>query len=126
MGKYTILEDNRIDEYIDSYLEKIVEVIFEFVPHKNIRSIILGGSFGKGDGSVIVDALGVKPQRDFDLGIIMRRRVPPVYVVELLKKRLANKFCSITDPDYHLMGNLIPEIKITTVSNRKEILILVS
>jgi hypothetical protein len=117
MGKYTVLEDPQIDEYIDCYLERVVHTIFEYIPRVHIRSIILGGSFGKGDGSVIVDALGVKPQRDFDLGIIMRRRVPPVYVVELLKKRLANKFCSITDPDYHLMGNLIPEIKITTLEN---------
>lgn len=117
MGKYTVLEDPRIDEYIDRYLERVVETIFECIPRTHIRSIILAGSFGKGDGSVIVDDQGVKPQRDFDLGIIMRGKIPPRYVVELLQKRLADKFCSITDPDYHLMGDLIPEIGVTTLDN---------
>jgi len=117
MGKYTILEDPRIDEYIDSYLERVVEAIFECIPRAHIRSIILGGSFGKGEGSVIVNDQEVKPQRDFDLGIIMRRNTPPRYVVKIIQKRLKDRFCSINDPDYHLMDNLIPEIGVTTLEN---------
>ena len=117
MGKYTVLEDPRIDEYIDSYLERVVETIIESIPRTNIRSIILGGSFGKGEGSVIVNDQVVQPQRDFDLSIIMRGKAPPRYVVELLQKKLTDKFCTITDPDYHLMGDLIPEIGVTTLEN---------
>lgn len=117
MGKYTILQDPRVDEYIDKYLESVVEALFESIPRSHVRSIILGGSFGKGEGSVVVDNQGVKPLRDFDLCIVYRGKRPPRDFVKNLQKKLEHRFCSATDPDYHLMGDLIPEIGVTTLEN---------
>jgi len=115
MGKYTILEDPRVDEYIDRYLERIVKVLLENIP--GIRSIILAGSFGKGEGSVLVDSQRVKPLRDFDLCIIFSKKVPPRDFIKNIQKKLQDRFCSIKDNDYHLMGDLIPEISATTLEN---------
>lgn len=114
MSKYTILKDARVDEYIDGYLEEVVETLRESV--SGIRSIILAGSFGKGEGSVFVDSLEVKPLRDFDLVIIFRKKAPPMNLIKNIQVQLQHRFCSMKVRDeYHLMNNLIPEIKVTTL-----------
>lgn len=114
MGKYTILEDPRVDDYIDRYLESVVEALLESV--SGIHSIMLAGSFGKGEGSVLVDSQWVKPLRDFDIVIIFRKKAPPRNLIRNIQKRLQDRFCSIKD-DYYLMGDLIPEIGATTLEN---------
>lgn len=117
MGKYTILEDPRIDEFIDSYLKRIVKLILKCIPPKNIRSIVLAGSFGKGEGSVVVNDQCIEPLRDFDICIILRERLPDSLCssyAHLLRKLTYN---TIVDSDYPLMGNMIPEIKMTTLED---------
>ncbi len=117
MGKYTILDDPRVDKYIDNHLEKVIDILFKNIPRSSIRSILLGGSFGKGEGSVLVDSQGIKPLRDFDLCVIFREKAPPEDLINAIRKRLEDRFCFIRDPDYHLLGDLIPEISATTLEN---------
>lgn len=114
MGKYTVLEDPRVDEFIDEYLKKVVEALLENM--SGICSIILAGSFGKGEGSVLIDPQSVKPLRDFDLFVIFKGKVPPVKFIQNLQNRLQEKFGSIRVHDkYYLSNDLVPEIKATTL-----------
>ncbi len=114
MGKYTILEDPRVDECIDGYLKRVVDALLEDLP--GIRSIILAGGFGKGEGSVIVDNHGVKPLRDFDLVVIFGERVPSVEFIQDVQRRLQDRFGSMrVDDEYYLSNDLVPEIKATTL-----------
>jgi len=115
MGKYTILKDPRVDKYIDKYLEDVIQLIVENIPSSRISSIILAGSFGKGEGSVIIDDHGVKPLRDFDIKIIFKSKPPPAYFITDLRKKIEHKFGLSLDPEYPLIGNLIPEIGVTTL-----------
>ena len=115
VGKYTIHEDLRVDEYIDRYLERVVEALLESV--SGIRSIILAGSFGKGEGSVLVNGETVKPLRDFDLCVVFREKVPPRDLIKNIRKRMQDRFGSIKVHDYYLMGDLIAEIGATTLEN---------
>lgn len=116
MGKYTILEDPRVDEYIDEYLKKVIDALLEDL--SGIRSIILAGGFGKGEGSVLIDSEGVKPLRDFDLVIVFREKTPPVKFMKNIQEKLQNRFCSVKVQDeYYLCNDLIPEIKPTTLQN---------
>lgn len=50
MGKYTINDDPLIDQVIESHMQRIVA---EITSHLKPTSIILRGSFGRGEGSVI-------------------------------------------------------------------------
>lgn len=114
MGKYTVLEDPRVDEFIDEYLQRVVEALVDNMP--GIRSIILTGSFGKGEGSVLLDNQGVKPLRDFDLVVIFKGKVPSVEFVKALQKNLQEKYGSLrVDDKYYLLNDLVPEIKATTL-----------
>lgn len=116
MGKYTALEDPRVDEYIDGYLKRVIEVILQDLPA--IRSIILAGSFGKGEGSVVIDSEGVKPLRDFDIVVVFREKTPPLGIIKNVQKSLQERFCSMKVQDkYYLSNDLIPELKATTLQN---------
>jgi hypothetical protein len=116
MGKYTILEDPKVDEYIDGYLKKVVDALLEDL--SGIRSIILAGGFGKGEGSVLIDSEGVKPLRDFDIVVVFREKTPSVKFMKNVQEKLQNKFGSMKVQDeYYLYNDLIPEIKPTTLQN---------
>jgi len=114
MGKYTVLEDPKVDEFIDGYLGRVVEALLENM--SGIRSIILAGSFGKGEGSVVTDSQGVRPLRDFDFYVIFSGKVPPVKFIQNVQKRLQEKFGSMRVHDeYYLSNDLVAEIKATTL-----------
>jgi predicted nucleotidyltransferase len=115
MGKYTILRDPRVDKYIDLYLERVVEALLAKM--QGIRSIILGGSYGKGEGSVLVDGKSVKPLRDFDIWVIFGERRSRDPFVEKIERELRERFATASDQDYYLTGDLIPEIHATTLES---------
>jgi predicted nucleotidyltransferase len=115
LGKYSVHDDPKVDECIDRYLGRVVEAILEGV--SGVRSIILAGSYGKGEGSVLVDGQTIKPLRDFDLCVIFKGKVPSRDSIKKMQKRLQERFSSIKNDDYYLMGNTLPEIGATTLEN---------
>ena len=58
---------------IQDYLEIIKEEIIKNVP--DVKSIIVGGGFGRGEGSVEVVGKRVIPINDFDLFIITKKEI---------------------------------------------------
>lgn len=73
MGKFTKYDDTWIDEQIQSQLNKIVEIIKDIADKKNIniKSIILTGGFGRGEGSVMITDKKVIPLKDYDILVII-------------------------------------------------------
>lgn len=70
MGKYTEHECERIDDKIDSQLHLITNTILENIP--GVKSIVLAGGFGKGEGSVEITQDGeIRLLRDFDIVAIV-------------------------------------------------------
>lgn len=68
MGAYTVLEDKRVDEAVERDLRLIAERIREVTP---ALSIILGGGFGRGEGSVLLEAGRVQPVNDYDIFVVI-------------------------------------------------------
>jgi hypothetical protein len=66
MGTYTVREDRNIDEVVAQDLRFIVDRIREALP---VRAIILGGGFGRGEGSVLITVNGIRPVNDYDIFI---------------------------------------------------------
>lgn len=66
MGIYTVRDDKNIDEVIAKDLALIVNRIREALP---VRAILLGGGFGRGEGSVLITRDGIRPVNDYDIFI---------------------------------------------------------
>lgn len=68
MGIYTILDDEKIDSVIERDLKLIIGRILNTV---TVHSIILGGGFGRGEGSVLIDQGKIQAVNDYDLFVII-------------------------------------------------------
>jgi len=86
MRHYTVYDDRGIDDTVSRDLTIIVRDITTALP---VRSILLGGGFGRGEGSVLIDQQGVRPINDYDLILV----VPDDFAIDLrpLGKELAKK-----------------------------------
>lgn len=86
MGLYTVYDDQRVDEAVADDLKLIVESVTATLP---VRSIILGGGFGRSEGSILIDGNNIHPVNDYDLFLI----VPDDFETDLrpLSKELAKK-----------------------------------
>ena len=113
MGKYTHLDDPRVDAYIDERLKTIVNSFVQGAP--GIRSILLTGSYGRGEGSAIVTATGVTLLRDFDLVLLFHKRVPRKEVASI-SDRLERMFCPPRDASYHYMDDFSLDVKPSTLA----------
>jgi len=68
MGIYTVREDEAVDKVIAKDLEFIVNRVREALP---VRAIILGGGFGRGEGSVLIDNAGIRAVNDYDVFLVI-------------------------------------------------------
>ncbi|MBN1874072.1 MAG: hypothetical protein JXA33_07565 [Anaerolineae bacterium] len=71
MGKYTVLDVPIVDQTIDAHIHQIVAAIRAKV---DPQSLILRGSFGRGEGSVRVEGRDVHFLSDYELAIVMPQR----------------------------------------------------
>jgi hypothetical protein len=86
LGLYTVYNDQRVDDAIALDLKLIVETITSALP---VRSIILGGGFGRSEGSVMVDGNNIRPVNDYDLFLIISDDIETD--LRTLSKELAKK-----------------------------------
>ena len=75
MGKYTIYDDKYIDDNLNIYFNEIVQKIIEIVGITNIKAIVLFGSFGRGEGGIIIENGKVVPVNDFDITIFVNKNL---------------------------------------------------
>ena len=70
--KYTLYGINEIDNKISNDLKLIVDNVVRLLGKENIHSIILTGSFGKGEGGAFLHDGKVKVINDYDISIKRR------------------------------------------------------
>ena len=74
MGKYTVNSNDKVDKQLDSYFGLITNEVINLIG-KNIVAIVLFGSFGRGEGGVVIKNNKVKPVNDFDISIYIRGNI---------------------------------------------------
>lgn len=67
MGVYTYLEDQQIDQLVENHLQRIVGAVCARI---NPYAIVLRGSFGRGEGSVILENDHTKFLSDYEIDVI--------------------------------------------------------
>jgi hypothetical protein len=72
MGRFTKHNVDMIDFQIQSQLDLIVYAIVDIL-QKNVVAIILGGGFGKGEGSIKFVGERVLPFRDYDILVVVKK-----------------------------------------------------
>ena len=87
MGKYTVNSNDKVDKQLDSYFGLITNEVINLIG-KNIVAIVLFGSFGRGEGGVVIKNNKVKPVNDFDISIYIRGNIikPEVFSQKLETK----------------------------------------
>lgn len=75
MGRYTVHNNKLVDEKLDNYFNQIVERIIDVVGKENIKAIVLFGSFGRGEGGVVIENKKVIPVNDFDITIFVNNNL---------------------------------------------------
>lgn len=68
MGKYTPLDDPRVDEGLERQVREIVDAIR--VAHPATEAVFLVGGFGRGEGSAILQDGTAKALNDYDLLVL--------------------------------------------------------
>jgi hypothetical protein len=73
-GIYTVLDNPQVDAFIQTQLDRIVEAISRLLGG-HLVAVVLGGGFGRGEGSVMVDADGaMHVVNDYDIEVVYRER----------------------------------------------------
>jgi len=70
MGKYTFFDDPLSDSLIDTHLKCITS---EVVDNLSPLSVILGGSFGREEGSVMREGSAVEILSDYEIGVVTKK-----------------------------------------------------
>ena len=83
MGKFTILKDSRVDSLVEAHLKIAIKEINKI---DGVRSIILVGGFGRGEGSILVEDKNIIPLNDYDIYLISDENIN-----EDVLNRTANK-----------------------------------
>ena len=75
MSRFTLSNSTVVDEVIQRHLNKFVSFVLDQLGIENTYSVVLGGSFARGEGSAKVIEDGIFPQVDFDIFIFSRRKI---------------------------------------------------
>lgn len=77
MGIYTAYNLPAVDQTIDEHMQLLTELCLANLDD-NLDSLVLAGSFGRGEGSVLINADGtVEPLRDYDVRVVLLRPPAP-------------------------------------------------
>src|SRR5215216_6585406 len=77
MGTYTAYDIPAVDSAIEAHMQTLWRLCSGYLG-ANLDSLILSGSFGRGEGSVFIHADGsVEPLRDYDTRLILHSPVGP-------------------------------------------------
>jgi hypothetical protein len=97
MAKYTIDGTSKLDDLIDSHMSRIIQAVLDKVPKEEIKALILGGGYGRGEGGILLDNGEEKLYNDYDLFVITpnlnRIKLKKIdRELKLVHKELTNQF----------------------------------
>ena len=68
-SRYTVYGSSQLDERIDADMETIRKSIFPIFEPQDLRAIILGGGYGRGEGGVFISEGTESLYNDYDMQI---------------------------------------------------------
>ncbi len=83
MGRYTAYDEEWIDTEIQNHLDIAVD---ELKKIDGVKSIILTGGFGRGEGSITIKNEKVVPVNDYDIYVIVNKRIDEEILNKTAKK----------------------------------------
>lgn len=118
MGRYTLHEEKWVDKKIQQDMDIICSEILNII---RPISILLIGSFGRGEGSVFIDKEIVYPLKDYDILVILdKKKLLSTEVLQELEKKIYNRlgYINPTSRDF-LFSDFVITIEQTTFDNLK-------
>ena len=86
-ANYTVFQDERINNHIKNDLEIIKKEIFK--EFDGVECILLGGGFGREEGSVVVYKSKIQPLNDYDIYIVSENKLNHEKI-QLIRSRLSS------------------------------------
>lgn len=84
MGIYTQYDLPQVDAVIEAHMQTLRDICLSRLG-ANLASLVLSGSFGRGEGSVLLHSDGsIEPLRDYDTRVILNQPVPSA-VIETIR-----------------------------------------
>jgi hypothetical protein len=72
LKNFTRSGNSEAESVISNMLSDITNIVLKHLPQYNIRSLILLGGYGKGEGGILVTASSLRPHNNFDLMLITK------------------------------------------------------
>jgi hypothetical protein len=83
MGTYTAYDLPQVDATVERHMERLKELCLARLG-SDLNSLVLSGSFGRGEGSVLLHEDGwIEPLRDYDVRMVVEQPVPPVVLEQI-------------------------------------------
>ena len=96
--KYAAVEDQKVQDFIEIQLKLIGQIIEKMIP--GIVSIVLSGSFSRGEGSIqVLNEQDFIIQKDFDI-FIFSREIPDQLTYKTLKDRVLKEIKTSNNVHY--------------------------
>lgn len=117
MGKFTIYDDSEVDRQIQNQLDKVVRIIVEAVT--SVRSVILYGGFGRGEGSIKLVNGMVTPLHDYDIKVVAKK-MPDRKTRAAIRRMIHNELgLSESKQEFYAFSDFVVTVDYTTESRLK-------
>lgn len=113
MGKYSWHDDPYVDTYIQKKLNLIIKYVTRLIP--TIKSIVLAGGFGRGEGTVAINGRTIRLIRDFDIYLLFEKSIPWSAVRKVEKLLQQTDSFRIQNLDYGCLEKFTVNIHATTL-----------
>ncbi len=73
--RYTVDGDDALEQHVDSVCERVKEGLTQIIPKSGLHGVLLGGSYGRGEGGVLRTPDGDMPYEDFPFAVLIHGSV---------------------------------------------------
>ena len=88
---YTVLDKPVVENEIQKHMEKALQVLLSYKNKLGLNSIVLVGSFGRGEGSVIFDQGRIRPLNDYDFLLVTEKLLIPQRTLNMVSALIGEK-----------------------------------
>lgn len=115
MGRFTIQDNKLVDEKIQEDMELICKCVLKYI---NPVSILLIGSFGRGEGSVLIEDNKIFPLKDYDILIVSNSNLLSSVKLQQVNDELYTALnYSLPKDRIYLFSDFVITIEQTVVEN---------
>ncbi len=71
-GRFTIDGSDALEQHLAKVCDEVLAGVREIVPRRCLEALLLGGGYGRGEGSVLITPAGHHPYNDLDFYVFIR------------------------------------------------------